>query len=184
MKSTSGPPRLSNRVSASPSRLTQAQNRRDRPCSVLVPVFRHPRAAAGSMQPTAHADVRGRRSPDAGVLNRRVRFASTTTRVQRTSKRSRPGSRLPRHGGCFTSGWYRSASITAPVPQCRCIALDNCCPIEELGHASLETTSVYAHARPTDDCDPLRIEADPAEQGVLSRIRELKAAGYTNRFAP
>jgi site-specific DNA recombinase len=29
--------------------------------------------------------------------------------------------------------------------------------------------------------DGLHLEADPAEQGILSRIRELKAAGYTTR---
>jgi hypothetical protein len=29
--------------------------------------------------------------------------------------------------------------------------------------------------------DALHLEADPAEQGILSRIRELKAAGYTTR---
>jgi site-specific DNA recombinase len=29
--------------------------------------------------------------------------------------------------------------------------------------------------------DGLHLEADPAEQGVLLRIRELKAAGYTTR---
>ena len=29
--------------------------------------------------------------------------------------------------------------------------------------------------------DGLHLEADPAEQGILIRIRELKAAGYTTR---
>ena len=29
--------------------------------------------------------------------------------------------------------------------------------------------------------DGLHLEADPAEQGILSRIRELKAASYTTR---
>jgi hypothetical protein len=29
--------------------------------------------------------------------------------------------------------------------------------------------------------DGLHLEADPAEQGILSRIRELKAAGHTTR---